>query len=122
MMSLILLALTPLPPELDHPPDWLTDLVFAGEFEVVVLFTTDKTGEVTRVAVRTHKRRVEVPVAGWERGLLAELKKARGDVKNPDSLRVVADDKWRWRHVEGVSKACKDAGFLEVGFMPWPKR
>lgn len=121
-LTVLVLALTPLPPELDRPRDWISELTFDGEFEVVVVFATDKGGEVKRVAVRTRKRLVEVPLERWQHGLSDELKKARGDVKNPDTLRVIADDRWRWRHVGDVTKACKEAGFLEIGFTPWPKR
>lgn len=121
MLSLLLLALTPLPPELDRPPDWLTELSFDGEFEVVVVLATDRQGDVKRILVRTSKRRVEVPVEDWKKVLLEELRKARRDVKNPDSLRVIADDRWRWRHARDVTKAGQDAGFQEIGFTPWPK-
>jgi hypothetical protein len=122
MLSLLLLALTPLPPELDRPPEWLAELTFDGEFEVVVLLATDPKGEVKRVMVRTSKRRVEIPIETWQRGLQEELKKARTDVKNPDSLRVVADKGWCWRHARDVTRAGQGAGFQEIGFTPWPKR
>jgi hypothetical protein len=122
MLSLLLLALTPLPPELDRPPDWLTDLIFDGQSEVVVVLATDRLGDVKHVMVRTGKRRVEVPLEGWQKVLLEELRKARRDVKNPDSLRVIADDRWQWKHARDVTKACQEAGFQEIGFTPWPKR
>lgn len=122
MLSLILLAFTPLPPELDRPPAWLAELTFTGKFEVVVFVATDRDGEVKRVAVHTSRGRVEVPLERWQHVLLDELKMARRDVKNPDSLRVIADERWRWQHVGEVTKACKEAGFAEIGFTPSPKR
>jgi hypothetical protein len=118
----LLLALAPLPPELEQPRDWVSRLIGDGEVEVVVIIATDRDGEVKRVAVRTSKRHVEVPLARWQHGLIDELKKARNDVKNPDSLRVIADERWYWHQVRDVTKAGKEAGFVEVGFAPWPKR
>jgi hypothetical protein len=120
MFAFILLALTPLPPELGppHRGDWVNDLLFRGNREVVVLFGTDRAGVVTRVAVRTKRRTIEIPVKFWPDLLMEALKKVRSEAECPDSVRIATDAQTQRRHLRDVVEVCKQAGFREIAYRP----
>lgn len=118
MYSLILLALTPLPPELGRPhrSDWVNDFLFDKDTEILVILGTDDAGAVNRVAVRTKKRTVDVPVEQWRDLLREKLKLLRGDLEKPATVCIASDTRIKHASIVHVMDACKQAGFNEVSF------